>query len=110
MKNYLFILAVLLISCNTAKNTYKLDNTGPIVDNNQPYQYHKNRLQLNNSVKKQYEQTVILLNGQEIGYEKFSQLLKNKKINSIESIAHKDKIENLGYSYKQVKRVLLTSN
>lgn len=110
MKNFLFLLALILISCNTSKRTYKLENTGRIVDNNQPYEYHEIRLQLNNSVKKQYEQTVILLNRQEIGYEKFSQLLKNKKINSIESILDKNKIENLGYSYKQVKRVLLTSS
>ncbi len=110
MKNFFFFLALILISCNTSKKTYKPVTTGPIVDNNQPYQYHKNRLELSNSVKKQYEQTVILLNGKEIGYDKFSQLLKNKKINSIESIFDKDKIENLGYSYKQVKRVLLTSN
>ena len=110
MKNFIIILLLAFVSCNTAKKTYKLENTEPIVDYNQPYEYRKTRLQLSDVIKKQYEQTVFLFNGKEIDYEKFGQLLKKKKINSIENILDKDKIVNLGYSYDQVKRVLLTSN
>lgn len=38
MKNFIIILLLAFFSCNTAKKTYKLENTEPIVDYNQPYE------------------------------------------------------------------------
>lgn len=109
MKNFIIILSFTFVSCGTHSN-YKLDKKAPIVDYNQPYEYHNTRIKINDTINKHDEQTVYLFNGAEITYKKFQKLLRKGKIKSVENISDKNKILELGYSDQHVKRILFTNS
>lgn len=108
MKNFIIILSFALASCGTQAK-YKLDKNAPIVDYNQPYEYYNQQRNLDGSIQRYNEETVIMFNGREITYNRLQHLVKKEKIKSIENILDRDKITQLGYSHDRVKRIIFTS-
>lgn len=107
MKNSLIILSCLIVSACSKKTIKPLDNSGPIVDHNKSYEYYDNSLKLKEAMKRQKEQTVIIVNNKVMEYDRFFELLNEKKINSVDIIEDSKKIGELGYSYDKVKKIII---
>ncbi len=107
MKNLLFFLfAFVVLSCNGKKAIYTLDQSQPIVDYNQSYESHDQNITVNKAFKRYNEQTVILFNGKLISEKELTTQLDNKKVKSIENVTDSTKIEELGYDFDKVKRII----
>lgn len=107
---YLFILfsVALLYSCNS-KTKWTLDSKQPIVDHSTNYEVNRQQLNILAAIKKQNEQTKVLIKNKEYNFEKFQELLKKDKIEIIKTIKDKKEIEELNYSYNNVKTIIIAT-
>lgn len=96
----LIFLAVALSSC-TAKNPYSLEKNQEIID------YTDASIEASRRLSNSNDQTIFVYKNNKISRQRFHKLAKNKKVKSLESITDKSKIEEMGFSFADVKRIIL---
>lgn len=106
MKNLLICFCLVILACNK-KITKPVIISEPIVDYNQSYESNDNLLKLKSSMKKEEEQTIVLLKNRLINFDQFYRLLNKRKVKTVKTITDSSKISELGYSYNNVKKIII---
>ncbi|MDV3751710.1 hypothetical protein [Elizabethkingia anophelis] len=98
------LLFALFCSCSQKVSRPVIEQS-PIMDYSENYHQEKNYV--DTIIKKQNEQTIVLIDNKVFSLTEFNQLLEKDKIKILKIIKDKEDIEQLKYSYTKIKTIII---